>query len=286
MENFDMCTINRLASYVYGLTFIVLALPGICLATDTININGSGSALDMMKPMIAAYQKSNKNVHINMDKPLGSSGAVKALLAGALDIVLSSKPLKPEEIAKGAQLQVYGKTPLVIITEKHVRKANITTAELEDIYFGKTYTWAGGETIRLVMRPSEDVDSKIIGTLSPGMTTAIRAAQTRPGMLVAVTDPEAYTAISKTPGAIGATGLTSIITEKLAVASLALNGVIASTQALAKGSYPLSKEISIVTTPKTSPATQKLINFMLSSQGRSIADKAGLLVTIGQTTHK
>jgi phosphate transport system substrate-binding protein len=281
-----MRTFNRLTLYICGLSFAVIAFPGIGMATETITINGSGSALDMMKPMIAAFQKSNKSVRISMDKPLGSSGAVKALLAGALDLVLSSKPLKPEEIAKGAQLQVYGKTPLVIISEKNVRKGNITTTELGDIYFGKTSIWPSGEAIRLVMRPSEDIDSKIIAALSPGMTAAMHAAHSRPGMLVAVTDPEAYTAVSKTPGGLGATGLTSIITEKLPVTSMTLNGITASPQALAKGSYPLAKEISIVTTPKTSRAAQKLISFMHSPQGRSIADKAGVLVTTGQTPPK
>lgn len=266
--------------------FGLLVVPCFCLAADTITINGSGSALDMMKPMITAFQKSNKNIRIIMEKPLGSSGAVKALLGGALDMVMSSKPLKPEEIAKGAQLQLYGKTPLVIITEKNVRAKQLTTKELEDIYSGKTATWKNGETIRLVLRPQEDVDSKILGTLSPGMATAMTSARLRPGMLVAVTDPEASAAVSKTAGALGATGMTSIIVEKLAVTSLALNGVVATPQTLANGTYPLAKEISIVTSLKTPPAAQKLISFMNSSQGRAIAARNGVLVTTGTAAHK
>lgn len=265
---------------------MILALSDVCHAGDTIRINGSGSALDMMKPMIAAYQKSSKNVRIIMEKPLGSSGAVKALMAGALDLVLSSKPLKPEEVAKGVQQQVYGTTPLVFITEKNIRKSNVTTKELEEIYAGKFTTWPNGESVRLILRPSEDVDSKIIATLSPEMAHAINNARTRPGMLVAVTDPESYAAVSKTAGALGATGMTSIITEKLAVTSLVLNGVIASPQTLANGSYPLAKEISIVTTQKTSPGVNKLISFMLSPQGRAIAAKTGVLVTSGAASHK
>jgi phosphate transport system substrate-binding protein len=264
----------------------LLAIPGLCLAADTININGSGSALDMMKPMIAAFQKANKDIRITMDKPLGSSGAVKALLAGALDMVLSSKPLKPEEIAKGAQLQVYGKTPLVFITEKNVRKTDITTKELEDIYTGTSTKWPQGEPIRLVLRPIEDIDTKIISALSPGMTSAMNSVRSRPGMIVAVTDPEAYTAVSKTPGGFGATGMTSIIAEKIPVSSLTLNGVTASPKSLASGTYPLSKEISIVTTPRTPPAAHKLISFLLSPQGRAIASKTGVFVTTGAATRK
>lgn len=272
--------------FLYGMAALLLSIPGVCRAADTISINGSGSALDMMKPMIAAFQKSNKNITVVMEKPLGSSGALKALLAGSLDMALGSKPLKPEDVAKGVRLDVYGKTPLVMVTEKNVHIANITTKQMEDIYAGKMVTWPNGEPIRLVLRPHEDVDSKIISTLSPDMASAMSIARSRSGMIVAVTDPEAYAAISKTPGGFGATGLTSIIVEKIPVTSLSLNGVVASPKTLANGTYQLAKEISIVTTAKTPPAAQKLISFMLSPQGRAIAAKAGVLVTSGTTAHK
>ena len=271
---------------VFGLAVTLLLFPAVCPAVETININGSGSALDMMKPMIAAYQKNNKDVRIYMEKPLGSSGAVKALLAGALDLVLSSKPLKPEEMARGARLQLYGKTPLVMITEKKVRKRDITTRELEDIYSGKMATWPNGEIIRLVLRPNEDADSNLIRRLSPGMANAMDIAKSRPGMIVAVTDPDAYTTVSITPGGFGATGMASIIAEKIPVASLTLNGVAASPKTLASGAYPLAKEISIVTTPRTPPAAHKLISFMFSPQGRAIAAKTGVLVTTGAAARK
>ncbi|NVN89728.1 MAG: substrate-binding domain-containing protein [Desulfuromonadales bacterium] len=271
---------------VCGLLSVLLTLPVSCPAADTIRINGSGSALDMMKPLVAAYQKSNRDAHIVMEKPLGSSGAVKALLADALDLVISSKPLKPDEIARGAQLQPFGKTPLVIITEKNVGKKDITIKELEDIHTGKSTTWPNGEAIRLIMRPQEDVDSKILSSLSPGMAIAMSAARSRPGMLVAVTDPEAYATVSKTPGGIGATGLTSIIVEKIQITPLTLNGIKALPKTLASGAYPLSKEISLVTSTKTPPAAHKLINFILSPQGRAIAEKCGVFVTSGATVRK
>ena len=271
---------------VCSLAATLLLFPAVCPAAEAISINGSGSALDMMKPMIAAYRKNNKDVRIFMEKPLGSSGAVKALLAGALDVVISSKPLKPEELAKGAKLQPYGKTPLVMIAEKKVRKRDVTTRELEDIYTGKMATWPNGEIIRLVLRPREDIDSTIIGRLSPALANAMDCARSRPGMIVAVTDPEAYTTVSITPGGFGATGMASIIAENVPVTSLTLNGVAASPKTLASGAYPLAKEISIVTTPKTPAAAHKLISFMLSPQGRAIAAKTGVLVTTGAAARK
>lgn len=263
-----------------------IACTGRCHAEDTIRINGSGNALDMMKPLIEAYRKTNRDVHIEMAKPLGSSGAVKALLAGALDLAVAGRDLKADETAQGAQQRKYGKTPLAIVTCKSTRAAGITTKELEDIYAGTTGAWQNGEKLRLVLRPREDADTQILRTLSPGMNTAINAALARPGMIIAITDPESYATIAKTPGSLGAAGLNSIISEKLPLAILSLNGVKPSLKTLASGAYPLAKEISFVTSSKTPPAAQKFISFIFSPQGRAIAEKAGVLVTAGSAAGK
>jgi phosphate transport system substrate-binding protein len=258
-----------------------IAHTGICHATDTIRINGSGSAIDMMKPLIKAYGKTNRNVRIVMEKPLGSSGAVKALLAGALDVAVVSRDLKPEETSQGAVLRRYGKTPLVIVTEKNVRTPGITAKMLEDIYAGRISAWQNGEKIRLVLRPLADIDTHILRTLSPGMDSAITAAHARPGMIIAITDPESYAAIAKTPGGMGWSGLNSIISERLPLTIYSLDGINPSLKTLAGGAYPLAKEISFVTTSKTPPAARKLISFIYSARGRAVAGKAGVLVTAG-----
>ncbi len=253
----------------------------LCYAADEIRINGSGSALDLMKPLIKAYQETNRNVRFKMEKPLGSSGAVNALLAGALDIAVSSKQLKPEEAAKGALLKKYGKTPLAIVAEKSVPKTDITTKELEDIYSGRMTRWSNNERIRLVLRPEQDIDTKILRSLSPGVNKALDASHLRHGMLTAVTDPEAYALIAKTPGGLGASGLTSVLVEKLQLKILTLNGVEPTPHTLASKAYPLAKDIDFIVTPRTSPAALKFIDFAYSAQGRAIAQKAGVLVAAG-----
>ncbi len=256
-----------------------IAYTSICHASDTIRINGSGNAIDMMNPLMNAYSKTHPDIRIMMGKPLGSSGAVKALLADALDVAVVSRDLKPEEAAQGAQLRKYGKTPLAIVTGKNVRRSGISTKELEEIYIGKTSTWQNGEKIRLILRPLAETDTHILRTLSPGMNDAITAAHARTGMIVAITDPDSYSTISKTPGSIGTTTMVSIISEKLPLTILSLNGVSPSLKSLASGAYPLAKEINFVTTAKTPQATLDFISFIFSAQGRAIAEKTGVLVT-------
>jgi phosphate transport system substrate-binding protein len=261
--------------------FIVLAIFSMLQTADAaevIRVNGSGSALDMMKPIISAYKKVNPGVTIIMDKPLGSSGAIKALLAGVLDIAVSSKTLKPEEITQGAIVREYGRTPLLFVTSMDVKGNDINLKDLEDIYAGRKLTWSDGKPLRLVIRPEGDIDTKIIRGLSRGIDGAVSEAMKRKGMIIAVTDPELVETVAKTPGSIGATSLCTMIVGKPKLNPLSLNGVKASTRTLAEGSYPISKDIRFVTTGKTSSAAAKLLDFVYSSRGQRIAEKSGVLL--------
>lgn len=250
------------------------------LGGETVRINGSGSALDMVKPMITAYRKLHPGVTIVMEKPLGSSGALKALLAGALDITVSSKPLMPADAAQGARAREYGKTPLLFVTHRGVPETDITARKAEEIYAGRVRTWQDGGPVRLILRPDGDVDTTILRGLSPGMAGAITLARTRQGMIVAVTDPESDAAVEKTPGSLGAASLTSLLVNKPAVNPLSLNGVKATVTSLANGAYPLAKDIRFVTTSRTPPAALKFLEFVYSAQGRAIAAKSGVHVTL------
>jgi phosphate transport system substrate-binding protein len=183
------------------------------LASETIRINGSGTGLEMMNPLIQSYVESNPTVSFVMEKPLGSSGAIKALIAGALDIVVSSKPLKSEDTAQGLQFSPFGKTPLAIVTGSNVPIKDISIEELEAIYSGRTRKWPNNEKIRVVLRPLADIDTKILRELSPGMNDAISQAQGQQGMMTAVTDPESNQMVAKTIGSIGAAGLAGIMVE-------------------------------------------------------------------------
>jgi phosphate transport system substrate-binding protein len=262
------------------LTVLFFAGPLHVLALDEIRINGSGTCLQMMKPLIEGFSRETRGVSVQMEKPLGSAGAIKALLAGAIDIAAVSRPLKPEEIAQGAKFRDFGKTPLAIVTEKSLPIKNISTRELEDIYSGKTVRWPNGETVRIIMRPNEDADTRIMKSLSPGMIEAITQAQQRRGLMIAVTDPESDEAVIKTRGAIGASGLAGVIAGKLPLNVLTLNGVKSSRENLANGTYPLAKDISFVTTGKLPDAAEKFLSFVYSKKGRSIAEKAGVLITV------
>ena len=278
--------IDSRRSFITRTSFLILILILLTgrpsLAADVIRINGSGSGLHMIKPITLAYAKAHPEVQFEMDNPLGSSGSIKALLSGVLDIAISSRPLNPREAASGAILQKYGQTPLAIVTNMDVGKKDITTQELVTFYRNRTANWPDGKKVRLVLRPLEDTDTRIICNLSPEMDTAMTIAQSQPGMIVAVTDPEASETIARTPGALGASGLTGVIVEQFLLNVMKLNGVEPTPETLAKGVYPLGKELNIVTSGALSEPAIKFLSFVYSLEGRSIALSAGVWITVGE----
>jgi phosphate transport system substrate-binding protein len=248
-------------------------------AGETIRINGSGAPLELMKPLVQAYGKTKRGVSFEIRKPLGSSGSIKALLAGAIDIAVVSRPLKPEEIARGGMSKPFGRTPLAVVTHRDIRLKTISPRELEDIYAGRTKSWPDGETVRVILRPREDTDTKILKGLSPGMAAAVAAAHQRQGMRIALTDPESNEAVSRTPGGIGTAALAGVLVSGLPLNVVALNGVEPVRKTLADGTYPLAKEIIIATTGNLPDAASQFLEFVYSKRGRALAGKYGVLVT-------
>jgi phosphate transport system substrate-binding protein len=268
------------ATFLLGLALSVGKGSAPAHAGELIRINGSGAALDVLTLMNDAYRKLHPETRIEMTKPLGSSGAIKALLAGALDLAVSSKPLTPEQVSQGALGREFGRTPLVIVTERNVPRSDITTRELEEIYAGTVKKWSNGEQIRIVLRPASDIDTTILRGLSPALSLAIDKAQAQPGMAVAVTDPESNDLVARTPGGIGASALCSLLVTKPQLNALALNGVVPGVGALADRTYPLAKDIRFITKGPPAPSVADFLEFIYSAAGRAIAEKAGVLVAL------
>ena len=246
-------------------------------AEEVVRIGGAGSGLGVMKKLAAVFEKTHPGIQIKVLPNLGSSGGVKALLHGALDVAIIGRPLKTEERKSGAVATDCATTPFVFVVHKNVTKTDISSRELEMIYNGQTQKWPDGTRIRLVLRPTGDTDSIIVKNISKNMEQAVLAASARPDMLMAVTDQEAADYVAKIPGAFSGATLSQVETEDIAVKILSFNGITPTLANLAKGSYPLVKSLTLVSTLKTKASAVEFIQFTRSAQGRAILTKSGCL---------
>jgi ABC-type phosphate transport system substrate-binding protein len=77
------------------------ALPvGNAAAADTLRLGGTGAAIGMLQQVGTEFTAIT-GVKVEVIPSLGSTGAVRALGDGWLDIAVPARPLKPDEAAAG-----------------------------------------------------------------------------------------------------------------------------------------------------------------------------------------
>ena len=240
-----------------------------------IRIGGTGGALGGMKELAAAYSRARPAVKIVFFPSLGSSGGIKAVLEGSLDIGVSARPLKEEEIRKGATAVAYAKTPLVFVTSHRAEKTDYSLQELAAIYNGTLKTWSDGSAIRIVMRPESESTTQDMMKISPEMAKAVRFAMTQKGMITAITDQDNLDTIENVPGAIGVATLSQVVSEKRSVQVLSVDGVVPTVETPADGAYVHQKTFYLVTTATPSARATSFIAFVQSPEAASIFAQTG-----------
>ena len=265
--------------HVVGLVLLLVA--SLANAADparmeTLTVGGTGSAMPLVGQFAQAYGSLEPNVKVRVvDPPLGSNGAIRAVLAGAVDLAVLGKPLTEVEKAQGCQDWELGRTPFLVVTERKLPLPGFTVEQLAAIYSGKMTTWSDGSPIRLVVRNLFESDTLILRKMSPDMDRAVDVALARPGMLVAANDLENIDLLERTPDSLGTSNLALVQAQNRKLNALPIDGKEPTLAALRQGTYPYSKSIYLARGPKLSPVAQGFLEFILSASGKEILDRAG-----------
>lgn len=258
--------------------FLLVAVVQVSAMAEELRIGGTGTGLGTMQLLGQVWRKNQPDTKVTVLRSLGSGGGIKAVLAGQVDVAVSSRPLKDAEIAQGARQTEYGRTPFVFVVHRNSKVSGVSTRELADIYAGRTESWPDGTRIRLVLRPVGDTDSETIKTISPEVRAAKELVEQRKGMSFAVTDQEAADSLEKIPGAFGPSTLALILTEQRPLKPLRFNGVEPTPVNIENGSYPLMRTLYLVTSSKSPPAAQRFVDFVQSVPARELLRKHGYAV--------
>jgi len=253
---------------------LLLGFPG-SAAAEEFRIGGTGAALGTMQLLAAEFTATNPDIRITMVPSLGSGGSIKAVLAGAIGLAVTSRPINETVGTLGAVEIEYARTPFVFAVSAKSKVTAITPGELADVYAGRTMTWPDGSPVRIVLRPDNDIDSEMIKNISLELRRALAAAAARPGVQFAVNDQDAANDLEKIPGAIGPSSLALIVSEKRALRALKLDGREPTPKNGASGAYPYYKRLFLVTGPKRAAAVARFIAFVQSPAGRKILEANG-----------
>lgn len=245
----------------------------------TLKIGGTGAALGTMRILADEFVRMRPDISVVIPDSLGSGGGIKAVLAGALDIALSSRQLKPKEQNAGAKSTRYATTPFVLVTP--VSPSNpapgLTSEELVKAFSGEPVHWSDGTPIRIILRNEKDSSTKILISAFEGMDAALVRARAIPGIPVAHTEQDNMDLAETLPGALTTGSLTVIFAENRSLTPIAIDGVRPTLESLADGAYPISKSLYLVTGPKVSQVALDFFRFVQSTEGAAILRKTGNL---------
>lgn len=250
------------------------AMPGMASA-ETIRIGGTGAGMSTMALLGEAFAKVQSEHAVKVLPSLGTSGGLKALQGGALEIAVTARDLKPEEKNAGLTALKYGTTAFVFATHAKVPAQPLTKETIAAIYSGKQANWSNGQAIRLILRPIQDTDTRLLVTVSPDIEAAITSAHSRNGMTIAITDTDSADQIEKTPNAFGTSTLALVLAEDRKVNLLPVDGVKPSVKTLSNGTYAHTKDMYIVTPAAPSSGVSQFIEFVRSPKGAEILKKTG-----------
>lgn len=265
-----------------GRRWVALAAAGVIVTMFSsaavaaeIKVGGTGNALGTMRLLAKAYAKQYPDAQVVVLPSLGTSGAIKAVPKGAIDIGLSSRPLTDDEARPGAVATEYARSPLVFAVSVKTKATSLTLDQLTDIYNGKLTTWPDGGQIRPILRQAGDDNTRQVRQMSAALDKALSVAELRPGMPFATNDQETAEKLESIPGALGVTTLCLIQSEERSLRALTLDGVGATAANGATGKYPHVKRFYVVTKTEVSAEVKRFLAFLKSPAGRDILTHTG-----------
>lgn len=261
--------------FLKTLLFLLAGLiAGVAGATEVVRVGGVGSLTPLMRLLIADYVRNNPAVEVQLiHPPVGSSGGMRALAAGKLDVALLGREAKPEEKGVG---QTWLKTPLLLATSGG-KARRLSRNDLADIFSGKRTTWDDGKPIRLVLRGQHESETTMLRKLSPAVDTAVTAAIARNAGPIAENDLEAMQMISSIAGSLGSTTLGLMLTESRAIDILAIDGIRPDSKKLENQDYPWYRDYYLFLNDQPSATVRSFVSYLNSPAALSIARKYAYL---------
>lgn len=245
----------------------------------TLKIGGTGSALGAIRILADEFRRLNPNILVEIPQSLGSSGGIKAVLAGVLNIGLSSRKLKPKERGAGAQMIRYAATPFILATRISPSNATpgLSSEEIVKAFSADPLFWKDGSAVRIILRNEKDTSTKLLISAFEGMDVALAKARSVQGIPVAFTEQDNMDLAEVLPGPLTTGSLTAILSERRNLTPVSIDGIAPTLENLASGAHKISRSFYMVTGPSPGDAAQAFIDFVQSADGAEILEKTGNL---------
>jgi phosphate transport system substrate-binding protein len=239
----------------FGLVLCVaaslLAMPA---RAETIRAAGTGIGIAMVRQLAEQYRREHPDTPIWVPESVGTTGAVKGLAAGKLDVGILARPLKPGELVGGASVPIC-RTPLVFYINAGRRDVSLTRRDLPALFANALPPFPGGE-VRILLRPPSDTGFIRLLEAYPELTPAVTAARDARGAVLALTDQDAMDTVEASRTLLTFGAFAPLLAEKRKLIPVPLDGVTPDLERLER-SHPFPEIPLVLALPPTPTAQAK-----------------------------
>lgn len=231
---------------------------------------GSTSVEKVIGALSEAFMEANPGVDVTYD-PTGSSAGVTGAADGTLDIGLSSRALKEEEISKGLKETTFALDGIAIVVNTENTATDLSLEQIAGLATGEITNWSevGGPDAPVVLIGREagsgtrDGFESIVGVEDK---CAYEQELTSTGAVLA--------GVAANPNAFGYVSLASVDDN---VKMVTVDGVAASEETVKDGSYKIQRPFVFATKEgeELSAQAQAFYDFALSEEAAELIAAAG-----------
>jgi phosphate transport system substrate-binding protein len=244
-----------------------------------VRVGGTGTATALMQSLATAYADGGEE-RITVVPSMGTSGAIRAVIDGAIDVAVSARPLTPNEEAAGLVTLAVMKTPFGLVSSRQ-NPPGLGKSDIAALFSSERATWPDGFPLRLVLRPRSESDTALAGTFFPGMREAIERARARADIPVAATDQANVDLAERLEGSLTGATLTQIRMESRPLSFVDIDGMKPTLENLETGAYPYAKTLYLIALKSRRADVASFDAFLLSTKGGMALRARGVLPATG-----
>jgi phosphate transport system substrate-binding protein len=237
---------------------------------EQLTLAGSTSLQPVTERWADAYRARRPELFISVQGG-GSTAGVRAALAGAAQIGLSSRALTPAE-AREVRAVTVARDGIALVVHPDNPVRNLSLRQVRDVYDGTTRSWSAlggrGNAITAITREEGS------GTRSAFETLVMASRMIATSTLVQDSAGAVRQMVGSDPAAIG---YISIGLVDSSVRALHLDGVAGTEASIDAGVYPLVRPFLFVLPRKREPRAEEFLAWVTGPQGRALLRHEGLL---------
>ncbi len=200
---------------------------------------------------------------------LGTQFGLEALRTGEVDLALASW-LPPDLGASGWRTTAIARDGIAVVVHPSNPVDGLGLLQLQDLFAGRVYEWVavGGRAAQGQVQPVSREEGS--GTRAAFEVLVMEDRRVTPRALVAPSSQAVVDYVAGHPQAIGYVSMVHVSPE---VKVLQVEGELPTPLSAGQGSYPLSRELWLVTADPPPAAVQDFIGFALGPAGQQIVGR-------------